>query len=100
MLVTLLSQSMTVICLFVFGAVLLVGSIGAFLLYIPFLPIAIVVVILLGMALTFLIGARVGGTQVLRLHLIKQRIRRLRLRRNAGSKDVTSPPALAPSLDE
>jgi hypothetical protein len=98
--VTLLSQSVTVICLFAFGAVLLVGSIGAFLLYIPFLPIAIVVVILLGMALMFLIGARVGGTQRLRLHLIKQRIRRLRLRRNAGSEDVTAPPALAPSLDE
>jgi hypothetical protein len=98
--VTLLSQSVTVICLFAFGAVLLVGSIGAFLLYIPFLPIAIVVVILLGMALTFLIGARVGGTQVLRLHLIKQRIRRLRLRRDAGSDDVTVPPALAPPLDE
>jgi hypothetical protein len=80
--VTLLSKSVTILCLLVLGAVLLTASIGAFLLYIPFLPIAIVVVILLGLALTFLIGARVGGTQVLRLHLIQQRIRRLRLTRN------------------
>lgn len=79
---TLLSKSVTVLCFLVLGAVLLTGSIGAFLLYVPFLPIAIVVVILLGLALAFLIGARVGGTQVLRLHLIQQRIRRLRLTRN------------------
>jgi hypothetical protein len=98
--VTLLSKSATVIWLLLLGAVLLVGSIAAFLLYIPFLPIAIVVVIVLGMALTFLIGARVGGTQVLRLHLIKQRIRRLRLRRNASSDDVNAPLALAAQLDE
>ena len=97
---TLLSKSATVICLMVLGAVLLVGSIGAFLLYIPFLPIAIVVVILLGMALTFLIGARVGGTQILRLHLIKQRIRRLRLGRNSPHDDVKAPLALAAPLDE
>ena len=88
---TLLSKSATMICLLVMGAALLVGSVGAFLLYIPFLPVAIVVVILLGMALTFLIGARVGGTQILRLHLIKQRIRRLRLRRNSSSDDVKAP---------
>ena len=75
---TLLSKSVTAMALFVLCAVLLAGSIGAFLLYIPLLPIAMVVVILLGMALAFLIGARVGGDQVLRLHLVKQRIRRLR----------------------
>jgi hypothetical protein len=98
--VTLLSKSATVICLLVLGAALLVGSIGAFLLYIPFLPIAIVVVILLGMALTFLIGARVGGTQALRLHLIKQRIRRLRLRRDSSGEDVKAPQALTAPLDE
>jgi hypothetical protein len=98
--VTLLSKSATMICLLVMGAALLVGSVGAFLLYIPFLPVAIVVVILLGMALTFLIGARVGGTQILRLHLIKQRIRRLRLRRNSSSDDVKAPLALAAQLDE
>ena len=78
---------------------MLLGSVGAFLLYIPFLPVAIVVVILLGMALTFLIGARVGGTQILRLHLIKQRIRRLRLR-NVSIDDVKAPLALAEQLDE
>lgn len=83
---TLLSKSATVICLLVLAAVLLLASVGAFLLYVPFLSIAIVVVVMLGMALTFLIGARVGGTQVLRLHLIKQRIRRLRLR--ADAQDV------------
>ncbi len=97
---TLLSKSATVICLLVLGAALLVGSIGAFLLYIPFLPIAIVVIILLGMALTFLIGARVGGTQILRLHLIKQRIRRLRLRRSSSSDDANAPLALDAPLDE
>ncbi|HEV8039731.1 MAG TPA: hypothetical protein VGP62_12760 [Bryobacteraceae bacterium] len=97
---TLLSKSVTVIWVLVFGAALLVGSIGAFLLYIPFLPIAVVDVILLGMALTFLAGARVGGTQVLRLHLIQQRIRRLRLRRSAASDDVNAPLALAERLDE
>ena len=97
---TLLSKSVTVIWMLVLGAVLLVGSIGAFLLYIPFLPVAIVVVILLGMALTFLIGARVGSTQILRLHLIKQRIRRLRLRRTVASDDVKAPLALPAQLDE
>jgi hypothetical protein len=54
------------ICLLAFGAVLLLGSIGAFFLYIPFLPIAVMVVILLGMALTFLIGVWVGSTRVRR----------------------------------
>ena len=54
------------ICLLAFGTVLLLGSIGAFFLYIPFLPIAVVVVIFLGMALTFLVGVWVGGTRVRR----------------------------------
>jgi hypothetical protein len=54
------------ICLLSFGAVLLLGSIGAFFLYIPFLPIAVMVVIILGMALTFLIGVWVGSTRTLR----------------------------------
>jgi hypothetical protein len=98
--VTLLSKSVTVIWMLVLGAVLLVGSIGAFLLYIPFLPVAVVVVILLGMALTFLVGARVGSTQILRLHLIKQRIRRLRLKRAVACDDVKAPLALAARLDE
>ncbi len=82
---TLLSKSVTAMGLFVLCAVLLAGSIGVFLLYIPILPVVMVVVILVGMALAFLIGARVGGDQVLRLHFIKrrvrikQRVRRLRL---------------------
>jgi hypothetical protein len=54
------------ICLLAFGAVLLLGSIGAFFLYIPFLPIAVMVVIFLGMALTFLIGVWVGSTRIVR----------------------------------
>ena len=54
------------ICLLSFGAVLLLGSIGAFFLYIPFLPIAVVVVVFLGMAVTFLIGVWVGSTRVWR----------------------------------
>ena len=85
--------------LLLFGAALLVSSIGAFFLYIPFLPIASVVVILLGMGLTFLIGARVGGTRVLRLRLIELRARRLRRRRNLPN-DVKALPALAAPLDE
>jgi len=60
------------ICLLAFGAVLLLGSIGAFFLYIPFLPIAVVVVIFLGMALTFLIGVWVGSTRILRRHRRKR----------------------------
>jgi hypothetical protein len=72
----------------VLSTALLVDCIGVFLLYIPLLPIAIVVVILLGMALTFQTGARVGGTQV------------LRRRRNATSDDINAPLALAERLDE
>jgi len=52
------------ICLVAFGALLLLGSIGAFLLYIPFLSIAIVVAILLGIALAFLLGVWAGGTRL------------------------------------
>jgi hypothetical protein len=54
------------ICLVSFGAVLLLGSIGAFLLYIPLLPIAVVVVVVLGMALAFLTGVWVGSTRIRR----------------------------------
>jgi hypothetical protein len=85
--------------LLLFGAALLVSSIGAFFFYVPFLPIAGVVVILLGMGLTFLIGARVGGTRVLRLRLIELRARRLRRSRNSTS-GLKAPPALAAPLDE
>jgi uncharacterized membrane protein YedE/YeeE len=72
------------ICLLTFGVLLLLGSIGAFFLYIPFLSIAVVVVILLGMALIFLIGVLTGGTRALRMARIKQRIRRLRLRQDTA----------------
>ena len=54
------------ICLVSFGGVLLLGSIGAFLLYIPLLPIAVVVVVVLGMALAFLTGVWVGSTRIRR----------------------------------
>lgn len=80
--------------LLLFGAVMLIGSIGAFFLYIPFLPVASVVVILLGLTLTFLIGARVGGTRVLRLRRIVLRARRLRRRRKPPA-DAKGPAALA-----
>ena len=70
-----------------FGAVLLFGSIGAFFLYIPFLHIAGVAVMLLGLALTFSIGAWMGGARVLHLRL-NRRTRRLRLRRDAAQDNA------------
>jgi hypothetical protein len=76
-----LHRSVIEICLLAFGAVLLFGSIGAFFLYIPFLPIAVVVVVALGMVLTFLIGVWVGSTGVLQLRLSKLRVRRSRIQR-------------------
>jgi len=60
------------ICLLSFGALLLLGSIGAFFLYIPFLHIAVVVVMILGMTLAFLIGVWVGSTRVRRLRREKR----------------------------
>jgi hypothetical protein len=72
------------ICLVAFGALLLLGSMGAFFLYIPFLPIAVVVAILLGMALAFLMGVWVGATRTLQLRGAKQRLQRLRHRRAAA----------------
>ena len=62
-----LSIEMIEICLVAFGALLLLGSMGAFFLYIPFLPIAVVVAMLLGMVLAFLLGAWVGATRIPRL---------------------------------
>jgi hypothetical protein len=72
------------ICLVAFGALLLLGSMGAFFLYIPFLPVAVVVAILLGMALAFLLGVWMGSTRILRLRSAKRRVQRLRLRRDAA----------------
>jgi len=74
-----LHRSVIEICLLAFVAVLLLGSIGAFFLYIPFLHIAVVVLIALGMVLTFLIGVWVGSTGVLQLRLSKRRVRRSRI---------------------
>jgi ABC-type dipeptide/oligopeptide/nickel transport system permease subunit len=56
-----------------FGAVLLLGSIGAFFFYIPFLPVAVVVVMMLGLALTFMIGIWMGSTRIVRLRVRKFR---------------------------
>jgi hypothetical protein len=87
------------ICLLAFGAVLLLGSVGAFFLYIPFLPIAVVVVIGLGMALTFLIGVWVGSTRVVRLRVTKKSIRRSKVRRTvAAMRFALKPSAIAAPL--
>ena len=82
------------ICLVAFGAVLLLGSIGAFFLYIPFLHIAAVVVILLGMVLAFLSGVWLGGTRILRLRRNKKRRLRAGLGREAIAPDPSTPVAL------
>jgi hypothetical protein len=73
------------------GAVLLLGSIGAFFLYVPLLTVASIVVILLGMAIMFFIGARVGGRQSLKLRLIQN---------ESADCDVKVAPALAVPRDE
>ena len=57
---------MIVICLLALVALLFLGSIAAFFLCFPVLPIALVAVILLGMALLFLLGFWAGATRVLR----------------------------------
>src|ERR1700694_2020188 len=73
-----------------FGALLLVGSMGGFFLYIPFLPVAVVVAILLGMALAFLSGVWMGSTRILRLRSARRRVQRLRLRRDAAMNHTAS----------
>ncbi len=50
-------------CLVALVAALLLGSIGAFLLYVPILSIAVVISTLLGMTLAFLLGLWAGGTR-------------------------------------
>jgi hypothetical protein len=89
-----LSIDVIEICMVAFGALLLVGSMGAFFLYIPFLPVAVVVAILLGMAMAFLLGVWMGSTRILRLRSAKRRVQRLRLRRDAGINHI------APSDDK
>jgi len=49
------------ICLVAFAALLLLGSIAAFFLCFPALSVALVVVILMGMALLFFLGCWVGA---------------------------------------
>ncbi len=48
----------------ILAAVLLLSSLGAFLLYVPILPLGIVVVTLLGLILMFLVGVEVGGRRI------------------------------------
>ncbi len=71
--------SVIAICLLALVALLLLGSIGAFFLCFPVLPIALVAVILLGMVLLFLLGSWVGATRVLQSRMnhegIQQRLR-------------------------
>ena len=52
------------ITLVTLGALLLLGSIGAFFLYVSFLPIAVVAATLVGMALVFLLGVWAGGARL------------------------------------
>jgi hypothetical protein len=51
-------------CSLAFVALLLLGSTGAFFLCLPILSIALVVVMVLGMALLFLLGFWVGASRV------------------------------------
>jgi hypothetical protein len=41
--------------------VLMLGSLGVFLVYVPILPLAVVVTILLGLILMFMLGVQTGG---------------------------------------
>jgi hypothetical protein len=66
------------ICLLAFVALVLLGSIGAFFLCCPILPIALVAVILLGMAFLFLLGFWAGASRVLELSPDQEGFRRLR----------------------
>ncbi len=44
--------------------VLILGSLGVFLLYVPLLPFAAVVTILLGLILMFILGVQTGGGRI------------------------------------
>ena len=68
-----MSTSVIEICASAFCAVLLLGSIGAFFLYVPFLHVAVVVVMLLWLALTFLMGVWMGSTRIVRVRVRKFR---------------------------
>jgi hypothetical protein len=49
------------IALGVFLGVLILGSLGTFFMYVPILPFAAVVTVLLGLILMFVLGVQVGG---------------------------------------
>lgn len=90
------------LCLLAFGAALLFGSIAAFFLYVPFLHIAAVGAMLLGMALTFLIGVWVGGTPILRRLRAEHGLRRSRRpgpeNLHVTSRDSSADTGLLPSV--
>jgi hypothetical protein len=44
--------------------VLVLGSLGTFFLYVPILPLAVVVTILLGFILMFILGVQAGGRRI------------------------------------
>lgn len=80
---------MITICLLALIALLLLGSIGAFFLCFPVLPVALVVVILLGMALLFLLGLWVGATRVLEPGTRSDGVQRLRFVRVTEDSDLS-----------
>jgi hypothetical protein len=47
-----------------FLGVLMLGSLGAFLLYVPILPLAVVVTLLLSLALMFVLGVQAGRRRI------------------------------------
>ena len=48
----------------IFAAVLFLASIGAFLLYVPVMAIAVIVTILLGLVVMFVLGFQAGGRRI------------------------------------
>ena len=54
--------------------VLLAGSIGAFLLYVPILPLAAVVLVLLGLILMFFLGLYLGVHETSPIGSVKQQM--------------------------
>jgi len=48
----------------IFLGVLILGSLGAFLLYVPVLPLALVVTLLLSLVLVFILGVHTGRRRI------------------------------------
>jgi hypothetical protein len=48
----------------IFLGVLILGSLGAFLLYVPVLPLALVVTLLLSLVLMFILGVHAGRRRI------------------------------------